>query len=86
MPPTDGLLVVFLMDLRAVFNNEVLFDKAKNEGIDLFKPLIGFALGIPPIDSGLGEDYLINSQIRENEINCLDEEDDSDELEPLKDE
>jgi hypothetical protein len=86
MPPTDGLLVVFLMDLKAVFNNEILFDKAKNEGIDLVKPLIGFALGIPPIDSGLGEDYLINSQIRENEINCLDEEDDSDELEPLKDE
>lgn len=86
LPPTDGLLVVFLMDLRAVFNNEGLSDKAKNEDIDLAKPLIGFALGIPPIDSGLGEDYLINLRIRENELNCLDEEDGGDELEPLENE
>lgn len=85
MKPTDGLLVVFLMDLTEVFK-DALKEKANNENIDLTIPLIGYAIGIPPIDAGLGEDYLINVHIRENENNSLDEEDESDEIEPLENE
>lgn len=85
MKPTDGLLVVFLMDLTEVFK-DALKEKANNENIDLTIPLIGYAIGIPPIDAGLGEDYLINVHIRENENNSLEEEDESDEIEPLENE
>ena len=86
MKPTDGLLVVFLMDLKEVFKGDNLKKKATNEIIDLTKPLIGYAIGIPPIDAGLGEDYLINVHIRENENNSLEEEDESDEIESLENE
>jgi hypothetical protein len=85
MKATDGLLVVFLMDLREVFKGN-LEKKATNEKIDLTVPLIGYAIGIPPIDAGLGEDYLINVHIRENEKNSLEEEDISDETKVLDDE
>lgn len=86
MKPTDGLLVVFLMDLTEVFKDDALKEKANNANIDLTIPLIGYAIGIPPIDAGLGEDYLINVHIRENENNSLEEEDESDEIEPLENE
>jgi hypothetical protein len=86
MKPTDGLLVVFLMDLIEVFKDDALKEKANSENIDLTIPLIGYAIGIPPIDAGLGEDYLINVHIRENENNSLEEEDESDEIEPLENE
>lgn len=86
MKPTDGLLVVFLMDLKAVFKGDDLVKKATKENINLNIPLIGYAVGIPPIDAGLGEDYLINVHIRENENNSLEEEDESDEIESLENE
>ena len=86
MKSTDGLLVVFLMDLKSVFHDEFLVNKANIESIDLSQPLIGFAIGIPPIDSKLGENYLINVHIRDNENNTLEEEDNSDEIESLENE
>jgi hypothetical protein len=86
MKPTDGLLVVFLMDLTEVFKDDALKEKASNENIDLTIPLIGYAIGIPPIDAGLGEDYLINVHIRENEKNSINDEDYSDETKELEDE
>lgn len=86
MKPTDGLLVVFLMDLREVFKGETLTKIAVDENIDLTIPLIGYAVGIPPIDAGLGENYLINVHIKENEKNSLEEEDITDETNILEDE
>lgn len=86
MKATDGVLVVFLMDLMEVFKGQKLEEKAINENIDLNIPLIGYAIGIPPIDAGLGEDYLINVHIRENENNSLEEENETDEIEPLENE
>lgn len=83
---TEGLLVVFLMNLNSVFDEEKLKEKALKEDIDLSTPLIGFAIGIPPIHSNLGENYLINVHIRENEKNSLEEENNSDETEPLENE
>jgi hypothetical protein len=86
MKYTDGLLVVFLMDLREIFKGNNLIQKANNEGIDLSKPLIGYAIGIPPIDSRLGEDYLVNIHIRDNIKNSLEEEENSDEISILENE
>lgn len=86
MKPTDGLLVVFLMDLKEVYKGDDLKKKATNENIDLTIPLIGYAIGIPPIDAGFGEDYLINVHIKENENNSLEEDDESDEIEPFENE
>lgn len=83
---SDGLLVIFLMDLQKVFKYGQLQDKANNENINLLTPLVGYAIGIPPIDSKLGENYLINVHIRENENNALEEEDNSDEVESLENE
>jgi hypothetical protein len=80
------LLVIFLMDLKEVFKGNELCKKATHENIDIKIPLIGYAIGIPPIDSGLGEDYLINVHIKENEKNSLEEDDISDEINILEDE
>lgn len=66
MKDTDGLLVIYLMDLNAVFHNTELTDKAKKENINLDTPLVGFAIGIPPLKVSMGGEYLINKHILEN--------------------
>jgi hypothetical protein len=66
MKDTDGLLVVYLMDLKAIFYNSALIDKAENEKIDLGIPLVGFAIGIPPLKANIGGEYLVNKHILEN--------------------
>lgn len=72
---TDGLMVIFLMDLKDIFNSDELKIKAEEEeGIDLEKPLIGFALGIPPLDATIGGEYLVNKHILDNIQNHPDEE------------
>jgi hypothetical protein len=66
MNDLDGLLVVFLMDSEAVFNNDELIKKANNESINLSTPLIGYAIGIPPLKANIGGEYLVNKHILEN--------------------
>jgi vacuolar-type H+-ATPase subunit F/Vma7 len=66
MKDIDGLLVIYLMDLKAVFYNSELKIKAKNENIDLNVPLVGFAIGIPPLKANIGGQYLVNKHILEN--------------------
>lgn len=66
MKDSDGLLVVFLMDLEAVFDNVDLKNKATNENINLSIPLIGFAIGIPPLKANIAGEYLVNKHILEN--------------------
>lgn len=73
MNDTEGLMVIYLMDTEAVFNSDELKKKATNENIDMKTPIIGFALGIPPLQANIGEDYLINRNIK------IDEEDDEQE-------
>jgi hypothetical protein len=77
---TEGLMVVYLMDLVNVFNHGVLEEKAKTENIDLSIPLLGFAIGIPPLEINSGRQYLVNMHIRENENNSLAEETNEEEL------
>lgn len=63
---SEGLLVIFLMDLEAVFDDDKLKKKATNEIINLSMPLIGFAIGIPPLKANIGGEYLVNKHILEN--------------------
>jgi hypothetical protein len=40
--------------------------KANKENIDLNIPLVGFAIGIPPLKVNIGGQYLVNKHILEN--------------------
>lgn len=83
IPESEGLLVVYLMDLNKVF----LIGEKGEEGeientdnIDLDIPLIGFAIGIPPIEENVGGTYLLNKYILDNiEKNPEMKEEESDE-------
>ncbi len=66
MKDTEGLMVVYLMDLEAIFQEVDLKNKALNENIELNIPLVGFALGIPPLQVNIGGEYLVNKHILEN--------------------
>ncbi|CAN1524057.1 Putative endonuclease, Z1 domain containing protein [Spirosomataceae bacterium] len=86
MKDSDGLLVIYLMDLKAIFYNSELETKANNENIDLNIPLVGFAIGIPPLKVNIGGQYLVNMHILENIQNnpippIIDEEEIEDEIE-----
>jgi Z1 domain len=81
MNDSDGLLVVYLMDLKEIFHNKELESKANNENIELDIPLVGFAIGIPPLKVNIGGEYLVNKHILENiKNNPQEEEFDFDEV------
>ena len=65
----EGLLVIYIMDLIEIFNSDELETIANKEDIDLKIPLIGFALGIPRLNTNIGGEYLVNKHILENIIN-----------------
>ena len=82
------------MDLEKIFNKENdLLDIATKENINIKStPLIGFAVGIPPIGPNISGDYLLNKHILANIQNSIENEelvdDDSefeDELSGLED-
>ena len=94
IPDTQGVLIVYLMDLEKIFNKENdLLDIATKENINIKStPLIGFAVGIPPIGPNISGDYLLNKHILANIQNSIENEelvdDDSefeDELSGLED-
>src|SRR5690606_37918319 len=62
MPDDHGLLVVYLMDLDPVFRTKEK-DKAMktmvtDNGINTNFPLIGYAIGFPPISPDPGGEYV----------------------------
>lgn len=86
---TEGLMVVFLLDLEGVFNSDELKEKATTEEINLNTPLIGFTIGIPPLQVNIGGEYLVNKHILENiknnpEEELFDNEDVEDEFEGIE--
>lgn len=83
MKDNEGLMVIYLMDPEAVFNSDELRKKATNENIDMKTPIIGFALGIPPLQADIGEDYLINRNIKIDEEDGV-QEDFGDEFEGIE--
>ncbi|MGV3705094.1 MAG: Z1 domain-containing protein [Arcticibacter sp.] len=62
MTDNQGLLVVYLMDTRTVFRKKEddveLLNKAKEWGISMEVPLIGYAIGFPPISPDPGGEYV----------------------------
>ena len=60
MTDDQGLLVIYLMDLKNVFSPERDLDfpeLAKSRGIDTSVPLIGYAIAFPPIEGEIGGRY-----------------------------
>ncbi|MFC5282930.1 Z1 domain-containing protein [Pedobacter alpinus] len=81
MSDDEGLLVVYLMDLDTVFRkgeNDLEMDEmvAKNR-IDTDIPLIGYAIGFPPISPDPGGEYLHGDYDIEDEIDETEEWDES---------
>lgn len=68
IPDTQAVLVVYLMDLEKIFKQDIEMESiASKEKIDLKSfPLVGFAIGIPPIGPNISGDYLLNKHILEN--------------------
>jgi hypothetical protein len=60
----QGIMLIYLIDAAYVFRTKendgdtALEDMAKRESIDINMPLVGYALGIPPIDPDPGGEYL----------------------------
>lgn len=64
-PETQGLLLIYLMDLREVFHDDDLKKAASAKGINLDIPLIGYALSFPEIEDDPGAIYMANEYIIE---------------------
>jgi vacuolar-type H+-ATPase subunit F/Vma7 len=87
MKDTDGLLVVYLMDLKHIYSTDELKNIAISENINLDIPLIGYAVAIPPLNENFGGDYLVNAEIQKRlKLQEAQIDDESDEEEDLVDE
>jgi Z1 domain len=61
MSDEEGVLIIYLMDLESVFeyeNKEVPELNDLKNTVDTKTPLIGYAIGIPEVDSSIGGNYL----------------------------
>ncbi len=64
MSETDGILMIYLVDTKHIFESErgvadkELLDKAKQLNFDFDIPLVGFALGFPEISGDIGGNYM----------------------------
>lgn len=58
MSEDTGLLTIYLMDLREVFNSDELKKVRDERGIDESIPLVGYAIGFPPIADDIGGVYV----------------------------
>jgi hypothetical protein len=76
IPDTQGLLIVYLMDLEKIFKQDTEMESiALKDDINLkSNPLIGFAIGIPPVGPNIGGDYLLNKHILANIQSLIEEE------------
>jgi hypothetical protein len=84
MKDTDGLLVIYLMDLKQIYSTDELKKIAIIDKINLDTPLIGFAVAIPPLNENIGGDYLVNAEIQKRlTLQEAQIEDDTDEEELL---
>lgn len=81
---SEGLMIIYVMDLKCIFNSTSLKAKAQRDDIDLDIPLVGFALAIPKLQTNIGGEYLLNKHILENIRNNpgegLEEDDENNEI------
>ena len=81
IPETDGVLLIYLIDPKEVFlrsddgSDTELREIAEEEQIDLNKPIVGYALGIPPIEDDPSGDYLQGDNGIPEEEEQLEDED-----------
>ena len=78
MKDTDGILMIYLMDLQEVFINNKSnipgLEELKNS-LNLDIPLIGYAIGIPPLNADIGGVYLQSKFHDDTEISSPDDDD-----------
>jgi hypothetical protein len=82
MTEEEGLLIIYLMDLEAIFkykDKEISELKDLRNSVDTNIPLIGYAIGIPEIDSNIGGNYL-ESIFYKEEIDIEEEEEVEDDV------
>ena len=84
-PETQGLLLIYLIDLHFVFHNPELLAAARAKGINPDIPLIGYALSFPEIDNDPGAIYLANEFARQAEVRNDDNEIPEDFTTPVND-
>ena len=61
MTDEEGVLIIYLMDLESIFLDKegmVTGIESLKDSIDTKTPLIGYAIGIPEVDSNIGGNYL----------------------------
>ena len=81
MDQTDGILMIYLIDPKSIFEskkgeiNHELLEYRDKINLDLTTPLIGYALGFPKISGNIGGTYITSKH--QHEINF--EEDEFDE-------
>jgi hypothetical protein len=81
MKDTEGVLVIYPMDLNDIFpaeGNEKLLLLKKQ--LDFKIPLIGYAIGIPPVNGDIGGTYLQNKALLESSLIVGGDDDDFDDL------
>ncbi|WP_210487269.1 Z1 domain-containing protein [Rufibacter aurantiacus] len=56
----EGLLLVYLLNVKEIFHDDKLQEKAVKEGFDFSVPLIGFGFSFPANDNDPGGEFLVN--------------------------
>ncbi len=60
MSDKEGVLVIYLMDLAAVFSEAEGLEDIKDSITDTSIPLVGYAVGIPPVYGDIGANYMLS--------------------------
>ncbi len=71
-PESEGLLLIYLIDLRGVFKPSELENIANEKGIDTKIPIIGYAISFPEIkNNDPGATYLANDFVQSNDPDII---------------
>jgi hypothetical protein len=79
---TQGVLIIYLFDTHYVFKpngndgDQEYQNYVKTHHLNLDIPLVGYALGFPPIESNLGDNYLVRDDYELDEDDAPNEEQD----------
>lgn len=73
-PESQGLLLIYLMDMHEVFKGEELRAAAEANDINIDIPLIGYALSFPQIEDDPGATYLANEYNPKDELEIQNED------------
>lgn len=80
MNETDGILMIYLVDSRRIFESKKdivdpdLQNKAESLNLDLDIPMFGYALGFPEVSGNIGGEYMRYKELEDEEIEELQDE------------